>query len=107
MIAPGIKRRSSSSRPNAVEERDILLRFEEARHALVLCAMVPGDNGRAVDVARIAYLGRTRVALEQERLRPGAGGAQCAEEQCKKEQQAGGAVKRPQSEAASINDCIS
>jgi hypothetical protein len=52
-------------------------------------------------------LGRTRVALEQERLRPGAGGAQRAEEQCKKEQPAGGAVKRPQSEAASINDWIS
>ncbi len=107
MIAPGIKRRSSPSGPNAVEERDTLLRLEEARHALVLCAMVPGDNGRAVDVTRIAYLGRTRVALEQERLRPGAGGAQRAEEQCKKEQPAGGAVKRSQSEAASINDCIS
>jgi hypothetical protein len=107
VIAPGIKRRSSSSRPNAVEERDIFLRLEEARHALVLCAMAPGDNGRAVDVARIAYLGGTRVALEQERFRPGASGAQRAEEQCKKEQPAGGAVTRPQSEAASINDCIS
>ena len=107
MIARGIKRRSSPSRPNAVEERDTLLRLEEARHALVLCAMVPGDNGRAVDVARITDLGRIRVAPEKERFRPGAGGAQRAEEQRKKQQPAGGAVKRPQSEAASINDCIS
>ena len=107
MIARGIKRRSSPSRPNAVEERDTLLRLEEARHALVLCAMVPGDNGGAVDVARITDLGRIRVAPEKERFRPGAGGAQRAEEQRKKQQPAGGAVKRPQSEAASINDCIS
>jgi hypothetical protein len=107
VIARGIKRRSSPSRPNAVEERDTLLRLEEARHALVLCAMVPGDNGRAVDVARITDLGRIRVAPEKERFRPGAGGAQRAEEQRKKQQPAGGAVKRPQSEAASINDCSS
>jgi len=107
VIARGIKRRSSPSRPNAVEERDTLLRLEEARHALVLCAMVPGDNGRAVDVARITDLGRIRVAPEKERFRPGAGGAQRAEQQRKKQQPAGGAVKRPQSEAASINDCIS
>ena len=106
MIAPGIKRRSSPSRPNAVEERDIFLRLKEARHALVLCAKVPGDNGRAVDVARITDLGRIRVALKKERFRPGAGGAHRAEEQRKKQQPAGGAVKRPQSEAASINDCI-
>jgi hypothetical protein len=78
--APGIKRRLSASRPNAVEERDVLLRLEEARHPLVLCAMLPGNEGHAVDVARIAYLGRTRVALEQERLRPGAGAAQRREE---------------------------
>jgi hypothetical protein len=64
------------SRPNAVEERDILLRLEKARHPLVLCAMLPGHKGRALDVARIADLGRTRIALEQERFRPGAGGAQ-------------------------------
>ena len=80
MIAPGIKRRSSASRPNAVEERNVLLRLEEVRHPLVLCAMLPGNKGRAVDVARIAYLGGTRIALEQERLRPGAGGAQRPEE---------------------------
>ena len=85
MIAPGIKRQSSASRPNAVEERDVLLRLEEARHALVLCAMAPGDNGRAVDIARITDLGRIRVALEKERFRPGAGGAQRAEEQRKKQ----------------------
>jgi hypothetical protein len=85
VIAPGIKRRSSPSRPNAVEERDILLRLEEVRHPLVSRAMVPGDNGRAVDVARITDLGRIRVALEKERFRPGAGGAQRAEEQRKKQ----------------------
>ena len=85
MIAPGIKRQSSASRPNAVKEREVLLRLEEARHALVLCAMVPGDNGRAVDIARITDLGRIRVALEKEGFRPGAGGAQRAEEQRKKQ----------------------
>jgi hypothetical protein len=85
VIAPGIKRRSSPSRPNAVEERDILLRLEEVRYPLVSRAMVPGDNGRAVDIARITDLGRIRVALEKEGFRPGAGGAQRAEEQRKKQ----------------------
>jgi hypothetical protein len=81
VIGPGIKRRSFASRPNAVEECDVLLRFEEARHPLVLRAMLPGNKRRAVDIARIAYLGGTRTALEQERLRPGAGGGQrCAEQ---------------------------
>jgi hypothetical protein len=107
VIARGIKRRSSPSGPNAVEERDIFLRLEEARHALVLCAMAPGDNGRAVDVARVTDLGRTRVALEQERLRPGAGGAQRPEEQGKKELTRSSAITGAQSEAASINDWIS
>jgi hypothetical protein len=76
VIVPGIKRRSSASRSNAVEERDVLLRFEKARHPLVLRAMLPGDKGRAVDVTVISYLDRARIALEQKRLRPGAGGAQ-------------------------------
>jgi hypothetical protein len=76
VIAPGIKRRSPASRPNAVEERDVLLRVEEARHPFVLCAMPPGNEGCAVDLAGIADLGRTRIALEQEGLRPGAGGAE-------------------------------
>jgi hypothetical protein len=80
VIAPVIKRRSSASRPNTVEERDVLLRIKEARHPLVSCAMLPGNKGRAIDVARIAYLGGTRVALEQEWLRPGAGGAHRREE---------------------------
>jgi hypothetical protein len=81
VIAPGIKRRSFASGPNAVEECDVLLRFEEARHPLVLRAMLPGNQGRAVDIARIAYLGGTRIALEQKRLWPGTGGAQrCAEQ---------------------------
>jgi hypothetical protein len=103
VIAPGIKLRSSALRPNAIEERDILLPFEKARHPLVLRAVLPGDGRRGVDVARIADLGRIRVTLEQERLRPGAGGAQCPKERCKKEPPPG-AVKDPQSEAASIND---
>jgi hypothetical protein len=107
VIAPGIKLRSSASRPNAVEERDVLLRLEEVRHPLVLRAVLPGNKGRALDVARIAYLGRTRVALEQERLLPGAGGAQRPEEQGKKELTCSGAITGAQSEAASINDWIS
>jgi hypothetical protein len=80
VIAPGIKWRSSASRPNAVEERDVLLRIEEAGHALVLCTMLPRNEGRAVDFAVIAYLGGTGIPLEQERLRRGAGGAQRREE---------------------------
>jgi len=36
--------------------------------------MLPGNKGRAIDVARIAYLGGTPVALEKEWLRPSAGG---------------------------------
>ena len=105
MIAPGIKRRSSASRPNAVEESNVLLRFEEARHPFVSCAMLPGNKRRGVDIARIAYLGRIPVALKQERLRPDTGGAQRPEEQRQKEHTpCGAAVEYPQSEAASIND---
>ena len=104
MIAPGIKRRSSGSRLNAVEERDVLLRFEEARHPLVSSAMLPGNESRAVDIARVAHLGGIRIALEQERLGPVARGAQCREEQCKKEQTRRRAITGAQSEAASIND---
>jgi hypothetical protein len=106
VIAPGIKRRSSASRPNAVEERDVLLRVEEARHPFVLCAMLPSNERRAVDLAVIAYLGRTRIALEQKGLRPGAGRAQRPEEKCKKEQPNSGAITAAQSEA-SINDWMS
>jgi hypothetical protein len=80
VIAPGIKRRSSASRPNAVEERDVLLRLEEVRHPLVLRAMLPGNKGRAVDIARITHLGGIGIALEEERLGPRAAGAQCPEE---------------------------
>ena len=76
MIAPGIKRRSSASPPNAVEECDVLLRLEEARDPLVLRAMLPRNKGCPVDIARVAYLGGTRIALQQERLRRGTGGAQ-------------------------------
>ena len=80
VIALGIKRQSSALRPNAVKECDILLRLEEPRHPLVLRAMLPGDKGRAFDLAVIAYLGGIRIAVEQERLRPRAGGAQCRAE---------------------------
>ena len=106
MIAPGIKCRSSASRPNAVEERDVLLRLEEARHALVLCAMLPRDKGRALDLAGISDLGGIGVALEQEWLRPGAAGNQRPEKQCEKEQPRYVAIKGGQSEAASTNDWI-
>ena len=104
MIATGIKRQQSPSRPNAIIERNVLLGFEEARHPLVLCAMLPGNGRRGVDIARISNLGRIGVTLEEERLRPDATGAQRREEECKKEQRRAGAVKDPQSEAASIND---
>ena len=69
--------------------------------------MLPGNKGRGVDLAVIADLGRTRIALEQERLRPGAGGAQRREEQCKKELTRSGAIIVAQSEAAFIKDWIS
>jgi len=45
--------------------------------------MLPGDDGGAVDIAVIADLGRTRIALEQKRLRPCAGGAQGSDEKGK------------------------
>ena len=106
MIAPGIKRQSSASRPNAVKERDVLLRLEETRHPLVLCTMLPGDEGRALDLARIADLRRIGVALEQERLWTSAAGNQRPEQQCEKEQPHYGAIKGGQSEAASTNDWI-
>jgi hypothetical protein len=106
VIAPGIKRRSSASRPDAVEERDVLLRLEEARHPLVLRAMLLSNERRAVDLAVIAYLDRTRITLEQKGLRPAACGAQRPEEKCKKEQPSSGAITAGQSEA-SINDWMS
>lgn len=106
MIAPGIKRRSFASGPNAVEECDIFLRFEEARHPLVLRAMLPGNKRRPVDVAIIADLGSIGIALEEERLRPCAARNQGPEEKCKKEQPSGGTITATQSEA-SINDWIS
>jgi len=106
VIAPGIKCRSSASRPNAVEERDVLLRLEEARHALVLCAMLPRDKGRALDLAGISDLGGIGVALEQEWLRPGAAGNQRPEKQGEKKQPRYAAIKGGQSEAASTNDWI-
>ncbi len=93
MIAPGIKRRSSASRPNAVEERDVLLRLEEPRHPLVLCAMLLGNQGRAVDLAGISDLGRIGIALEQEWLRPGTAGDQRPENQCEGEQTGYVAIK--------------
>jgi hypothetical protein len=52
-------------------------------------------------------LGRTRITLEQERLRPGAGGAQRRKEQCRKVRPCGEAIEGAQSEAASIKDWIS
>ena len=106
MIALGIKRQSSASLPNAVEERDVLLRLEEARHALVLCAMLPRDKGRALDLAGISDLGGIGVALEQEWLRPGAAGNQRPEKQGEKKQPRYVALKGGQSEAASTNDWI-
>jgi len=72
------------SRPNAVEERDVLVGLEEPRHPLVLRAMLFGYEGRIVDPAVIADLGSACIALEQKRLRPRAGADQRAEEKCKR-----------------------
>jgi hypothetical protein len=74
------RRAAKNSRPNAVEERDILLRLDKARYSLILRAMLSGDFGRCVDRAGVADLGRIRITLEQERLRPRAGGSQRPEE---------------------------
>ena len=92
MIAPGIKRQSLASRQNAVEERDVLLRFEEAGHALILRAMLLGNERRAVDLPGISDLGGIGIALEKEWLRPSAAGAQRREKQCKREQTRSGAI---------------
>ncbi len=67
--------------------------------------MLPGNEGRGIDLAVIAYLGSTGIALEEERLRPCAARNQGPEEKCKKEQPSGGAITATQSEA-SINDWI-
>ena len=93
--------------PNAVEKRNVLRRFEEPRHPLVLRAMLPGDDGGAVDIAVIADLGRTRIALEQKRLRPRAGGAQGTDEKGQNQPTRQATRAGAQSEAASISDSIS
>ena len=69
--------------------------------------MLPGNEGRAVDLARISDLSRIGVTLEQEWLRPGAGGGHRGEEQCKKELTPSGAIIVAQSEAAFNKDWIS
>jgi hypothetical protein len=69
--------------------------------------MLPGDTVRALDLARIAHLGRIGVALEQKWLRPRAAGNQRSEKQCEKEQPRYAPIKGGQSEAASINVWIS
>ena len=89
--------RRANSRPNTIEERDVLLRLQEPRHPLVLGAMPPGDEGGAVDIAAIADLGRICVALEQERLAARAGSAQAAGE---KQKGNSAEVSRPRGYAA-------
>ena len=95
------------SRRNAVEKRDVLIGVEKPRHPLVLRAMAPGNDGRAVDLAVIANLGRTCVALQQDRRGPRARGSQGPKNKRKKEQPRCVAVEGAQSEAASIKDSIS
>jgi hypothetical protein len=70
MIAPGGER---WSRPDAVEKGDVFLRLQKARDPLEPGAMLSCDEGRALDIAAIADLGRTCVALQQEWFWAGAG----------------------------------
>jgi hypothetical protein len=66
-------------RQNAVEESDVLFRFQKSRHSFELCAMLLRDEGRASNIASIGHLGGARVALEQNRLRSGAAGRRAEE----------------------------
>jgi hypothetical protein len=93
------------SRPNAVEIRNVLLGFEEARHPLVSRTMLLGYESGAFDLTIIADLGGIRVALEQKGFRARAGEAEHSDERCSKEQPCP-AGKGAQSDAASIKDSI-
>ena len=77
----GFKRQSSryqrkaagDSMADALEESDVLLRLQKARYPFVARAMLPRDQGCAIDIAGIPDPRRTRIALQQERHRPRAG----------------------------------
>jgi hypothetical protein len=66
------------SRPHAVEERNILFGLQEARHPLVSRTMLSCDRGCAFKIAAISDLGRTCIALNEERLRSRAPQSQAA-----------------------------
>jgi hypothetical protein len=63
---------------NAVKERDVFLRFQEAWYPLVPGAMLLCDKGRGVDVAGEPDLRGIRIAPQQKRFWPGAAGGQDA-----------------------------
>ncbi len=61
----GCGKPSCALRTNAVEERDILLRFQEARYPLKAGAMLLRDEGGGVYVAGKPDLCSACVALQQ------------------------------------------
>src|SRR5690348_9725889 len=69
---------AARSRPDTVEERDVLLRFQEARHPLVLSAMPSCHRGGGIEIAAIADLRSIGVPLQQKRLTAGTGSPQRA-----------------------------
>jgi hypothetical protein len=63
-----VQPRVTLSRPDAIEERDVLLCLQESRHTLVLGAVFLCDERRVLDIAAVSDLRRVRVALQQKRL---------------------------------------
>jgi hypothetical protein len=59
---------TAGSRPDAVEKCNVLCCFSEPGDAFVLGAMLFCDGGRALDIARIADLDGSRIALKKEGL---------------------------------------
>ena len=107
IVAHGRKQVRVSPR-NAVEERNVLSRLDEARNPLVPGAMLSCDRRRVIDRAGVANLGRTRVALQQKGFRSHTGsGGQYRGEYPKKDEPRRGAGRDAQSEAASTSDWIS
>ena len=56
----------------------VLLRLQEARHSLILGAMLSCDERRVVDIAAVPYLRRGSIALQQKRLCRCAAGSKAA-----------------------------
>src|SRR5215475_9266400 len=86
VIVPRFKCQSCALRPNAIEERHVLLGLQKARHTLILRAMPLCDQGRFFDITGETDLGGASIALQQKGLRPRTAGAKCPEENRKEKE---------------------